>query len=524
MSTAAATTRRARLLRAELLRSHRTFTWGSLAVSLAMAVYCLVLAQAARLNGLYDDGGQWDGNILAWLSFYPAAVALPIGALTGAMAEWREQRWRYGGTAWRPMPAARSTLARAAVLVLAALAAQVVLLLPVVAHGLLLGQGLGPAGRYLPFGLLMWVGTGGAALLGALACRLLGGVGVGLAPAVASVCCVAGAVGAESAGWQLRPWTWLMRGSLPLLGVHGNSVPLEPGSPVWHWPWWPSAVLLTGLFAAALALLVAVPERSLGGRGRIRRLAKAGQIQPRRQGHGVSTSRPVLAALPASPRLSGRRRPLRALLLVLPWGVWSLLAVLMVAFISLVNALYGSGTALSVLGLVCLPVSATVAGMTAWSAQSGARRGLLLRERVGVLDAVTLGLTTVFLSAVATVSWVAAGGSAAAVSGLAPAHMLLVAPWVLLMSTAAAYAVNQLAGLATSVAVAVFGLLTSLVIAGTEVLSEALWPAAPWGWGQVVSTAPGRWVLVTGLSALLAAAGLGACVLGGRSAALRAGT
>ncbi|MCL3776704.1 MULTISPECIES: hypothetical protein [unclassified Actinomyces] len=510
-----------RLLRAELLRSRGTFTWGSLAVSLAVAVYCLVLAQVTLSSGLSVDGGQWDGNILAWLSFYPVAVALPAGALTGAMAEWREQRWRYGGTAWRPVPAARATLARAGVLTLAALAAQVVLLAPVVAHGLLMGQGPGPAGRYLPFGLLMWVGTAGAALLGALACRLLGGAAVGLAPAAALAWSVAGALGAESPGWLLRPWTWLVRGTLPLLGVHANSVSLEPGSPVWHWPWWPSAALLTGALAAALVLLMAVPERPVvaGGRGRRRRPGRAGEAQPRREARGaggvdVTTRVPETAGVPAASglvisgpaRAAGRPRPLRALLLVLPWGVWSLLAVLMVALTALVSAVYGPGAALSLLGLVGLPVSASVAGTTAWSAQSSARRGLLLRERAGVLDAAALGLTTVFLSAVATASWAAAGGSAAAASGLAPTHMLLVTPWVLLVTTAAAYAVTQLAGLATALVVAVLGLLTSLVIAGNEALSAALWPAAPWGWAHVVATAPATWPAVMGLSALLGAA------------------
>jgi len=134
------------LLRSELLRSHRTFTWGSVGVSLFIAAWSINLSHSLTSAGLVTDEGRWAGNILAWLSFYPDFFALIIGALVGAMTQWREQRIREGGTAWRGVAPGRIAIGRTAVLALSALACQLGWLVPVVGYGLASGAGWGPVG------------------------------------------------------------------------------------------------------------------------------------------------------------------------------------------------------------------------------------------------------------------------------------------------------------------------------------------------------------------------------------------
>ena len=96
------------------------------------------------------------------------------------MTQWREQRIREGGTAWRGVAPGRIAIGRTAVLALSALACQLGWLVPVVGYGLASGVGWGPVGDYLGFALLMWVDVTGASLWGMLATRLIGAGVVGL--------------------------------------------------------------------------------------------------------------------------------------------------------------------------------------------------------------------------------------------------------------------------------------------------------------------------------------------------------
>ena len=88
------------LVRAELTRSRRTFTWGVIGATLIFTVHTIILANASISSGVVTEL-QWNGNALAWMHMYAGAFAVPLGLLTGVMAQWRERRWRQGGTAWR---------------------------------------------------------------------------------------------------------------------------------------------------------------------------------------------------------------------------------------------------------------------------------------------------------------------------------------------------------------------------------------------------------------------------------------
>ena len=159
------------LVRAELTRSRRTFTWGVIGATLIFTVHTIILANASVSSGVVKEV-QWNGNALAWMHMYAGAFAVPLGLLTGAMAQWREQRWRQGGTAWRAVAPRRVAAARIVVLSLSALACQVALVAPVVGHALIVGNGWGPWDRYLLFATYMSPGPAPGAWQPSTCCEL----------------------------------------------------------------------------------------------------------------------------------------------------------------------------------------------------------------------------------------------------------------------------------------------------------------------------------------------------------------
>ena len=54
------------LLRAELLRSHRTFTWGVIGATAVFTIHTLILAHASVSAGAVVVT-SWNGNALAWM-------------------------------------------------------------------------------------------------------------------------------------------------------------------------------------------------------------------------------------------------------------------------------------------------------------------------------------------------------------------------------------------------------------------------------------------------------------------------
>lgn len=531
------------LLRAELLRSHRTFTWGAIGVSLFIAAWSINLSHSLMSAGLVTDEGRWAGNILAWLSFYPDFFALIIGALVGAMTQWREQRVREGGTAWRATDPRRVAGARAAVLALSALACQAGLLVPVVGYGLASGAGWGPVADYLRFAALMWVSVTGASLWGLALARLIGGVAVGLAPVAAAVWVIAGTLRAEGPTWLVEPWTWMIRTTLPLLGVHGNSVNLEPGDAAWSYPFWPGMLLQS--LVTVLGLVVVLVTAGTGGRAAwSTRRAGAGKRAADVTDDGVggahletavsSASSKVLLPAQVTAAGGGRRSTGLALAPVLPWRLWAVLTLPLLGLVALVRAAYSSSAAVSLVALAGVPITATVVGVTTWVSLRGAWRSLLMRTTPLRATCAALLPAWGFLSGVLLLAWgVGAAGSELfpvepdpelpAVAG--EVYVAVTIPFVALMLLALAYALTQTAGLAASITVTVIGLLAGLVIAGNEVIvsTPGLWLSAPWGWASVAGSYPARWLAVVGLSLVLALAALTVSAASGRRVAMRDG-
>ncbi|QHO90515.1 hypothetical protein CWT12_03035 [Actinomyces sp. 432] len=445
------------MLRAELGRSRRTATWGIPVAVVIFSLHALLVAHTA----LTADG--WNDGVLPWLNPYPAAFALPMGALTGAMAAWRERRHRVGGTAWRGVDPALTVAARVIVLAASALASQALLLAPLVIDALIRGAGWGPWSQYLLFALVMWVSVTGAGAWGLALGQWLGGIAVGLAPALALVWSAAGALQAEAPTWWARPWTWAMRPTLPLLEVHANGISLEAGSPVWDYPVAPGVLGSAGLcllgvgavlLGARRASALTGTRRAVGTLAGRRRAALSagfwsrtraaepasngsadapavpvfspdasssvssepvgpalaqGQVvpadSPAPSAHDERTSyglpQPVLDALAAP----GSRSTFRAVGLDLPWRLWAVLTAVLLGLLALTQAVYSAAYALPLFTLAGAPIAAWLAGATAWRAQADAWRGLVLRARPAVLAASTLTWAMVLLAVALIPAW-----------------------------------------------------------------------------------------------------------------------
>ena len=561
------------VLRAELLRSRRTFTWGVVVATLALAAWAINLAHSLTAAGVVGTDSRWGAasGVLAWMSNYPDMLAPALGTLVGAMTQWREQRIREGGTAWRGVAPGRIAIGRTAVLALSALACQLGWLVPVVGYGLASGAGWGPVGDYLGFALLMWVSVTGASLWGMLAVRLIGAGAVGLAPAAAAVWSIVGAVRAEGPTWAIEPWAWMARSTLPLLGVHGNGEKLEAGAAAWHYPLWPG--LLSQIVIAGLALALVIATTGRGGdrivrrpdllQRLFRRTGSGAGAEERASGAGpaalregpvtasratgpgagpTAASEPAAAPMPGSAAVSplmpaaavgpGPRGAVRALAPVLPWRIWAALEILLLAIIAVTRAVYSPSTAVSLLALAGVPVASAVVGISTWVCLRRAWRGLLMRAAPARLTAAALLAAWGFLCAALLAAWGAAAGGSQLLrtdpdlpAATGKVYVAMVIPFVALMLLTAAFAIAQVFDVAASIVVSALGLLAALVIAGNEVLMSmsSLWLSAPWGWASVAGSHPGRWLTVVGLSVLVALAALGASTASGRRVAVRSG-
>ena len=561
------------VLRAELLRSRRTFTWGVVVATLALAAWAINLAHSLTAAGVVGTDARWGAasGVLAWMSNYPDMLAPALGTLVGAMTQWREQRIREGGTAWRGVAPGRIAIGRTAVLALSALACQLGWLVPVVGYGLASGAGWGPVGDYLGFALLMWVSVTGASLWGMLAVRLIGAGAVGLAPAAAAVWSIVGAVRAEGPTWAIEPWAWMARSTLPLLGVHGNGEKLEAGAAAWHYPLWPG--LLSQIVVAGLALALVIATAGRGGdrivrrpdllQRLFRRTGSGAGAEERASGAGpaalregpvtasratgpgagpTAASEPAAAPMPGSAAVSplmpaaavgpGPRGAVRALAPVLPWRIWAALEILLLAIIAVTRAVYSPSTAVSLLALAGVPVASAVVGISTWVCLRRAWRGLLMRAAPARLTAAALLAAWGFLSAALLAAWGAAAGGSQLLrtdpdlpAATGKVYVAMVIPFVALMLLTAAFAIAQVFDVAASIVVSALGLLAALVIAGNEVLMSMsnLWLSAPWGWASVAGSHPGRWLTVVGLSVLVALTALGASTASGRRVAVRSG-
>ena len=534
------------LVRAELTRSRRTFTWGIIGATLIFTVHTIILANAS-INGGVVEEVQWNGNALAWMHLYAGAFAVPMGLLTGAMAQWRERRWRQGGTAWRAVEPRRVVTARIVVLSLSALACQAALVAPVVGHALIIGNGWGPWDRYLLFALFMWIVVTGSCAWGMAAFRVLRVIAVGVAPVLGLIWSGVGVTQAERTDWWTLPWTWTARVPLPLLGVHGNSVLLEEDSPVWGYPLLPGFLLTTGLtlVGIGLAVLSGMPrgvESSASSVAWLSRLLPSREHDDAALPETVSEQASVQASTPprSTPqirvtpatrmvRIPGTRSAVLAMAGALPWIMWVVLAVLLLAFLGVLRSTYPPDYGQSFLELVGVPVAAAITGIMVWGRIQPAWRTLLTRQGAGGILTSTAVLSALFLLPVLVISWIVTvlgdtltrtDPNLPAVTG--PVYGLMVMPAVAFMIAAVSLAVALCTRIVAAIVLNSILVVIGLLIGGNEIMAATwLWRLAPWGWMTVAHQFPERWLTIVVLSLLIGSMAMVSATLGARRAAIR---
>ena len=534
------------LVRAELTRSRRTFTWGVIGATLVFTVHTIILANASISSGVVKEL-QWNGNALAWMHMYAGAFAVPLGLLTGVMAQWRERRWRQGGTAWRAVEPRRVAAARLVVLSLSALACQVALVAPVVGHALIVGSGWGPWDRYLLFAAYMWIVVTGACAWGMAAFRVLRVIAVGVAPVLGFVWSVVGVVQAERSDWWMLPWAWTARVPLPLLGVHGSSVLLEVDSPVWGYPLLPGFVLTAALTLAGTGLAVlggtsggaessawfVIGLRGLlpGGQATGAQPENVSEQAPVEAPTSLPRSTPQLRATPATrmARIPGPRSAVLAMAGVLPWIVWAVLTTLLLAFLGVLHTVYPPGYGQSFLELMGVPVAAALVGITVWGRLQPAWRALITRRGAGAILTSAAVLSGFFLIPVLGASWgmTVLGDTLTRTDPTLPAvtgsvYGFMVMPAVAFMIAAVSLAVALSTRIVVAIVLNIILVIMGLLIGGNEVLAATwLWRLAPWGWMSIAHQFPERWLMIVVLSLLIGSVAMGTAALGARRAAIR---
>lgn len=488
------------MIKAEFLKTHATFTWYGSLFTLIASIYAWMMAAGSGV-----DAPGWNSGVVVWLNFYPVALALPIGALIGAVTQFREVKLRAGGTAWRAYSEPKQRLARILVLTSWAAWCQLLLVVPLVIVGICRGQGVGPWERLLVFAGVMWLSVTTACIFGMLAVLVLGRIAVGVAPLGALVWSMAGALVAETASWQWQPYSWLVRATIPLLGAHANGLALAADSPLWQQSVWQP---VAGNLLICIALLVAavlIPTVSFSPQlgaynAPAQRIAKSVHLW-QFPSHSTSDKQRVLAALAAT----------------LPWRLWGTVTGFLVLLLLLIKSVYPTSYVAAMLVFVAVPSFAVLVGVMAWTRNQAAWRQLLLR-----VSATRLHLALVVLIALAfccadSMMWLAAGGAL-----LQQPQLLVVFPVLSVLIAGSCFFLAAQFTMALSLMFATGALIGGLLVCGNEIFMDTLfWWTAPWGWANIVVYYPQRWFAVVLASIVLSTLVFTAAIVLAPRAALR---
>ncbi|MDN5915357.1 MAG: hypothetical protein L0I76_09660 [Pseudonocardia sp.] len=444
-----ATTDLRRALGAELVRARRS---PAALLPLVGIVVC-AMSGAGRL-AVSGTGGGWTG-LLSWHTLYVTGLSAVLVALLAGLTERRDRGSRSGGTPWRPVRPVAVRGARLLVLAGLSLVLNLLVFLPYVPLGLVLGLRDAPVGPLAGAAVLVWA-TGLGWLV--LACAIARWTGPFPVLGLSLLWQAAGAVQAESSLWWALPWTWSVRPVLPLVGVHHNGVSLEPGSPVWDYPAWPS--LLASALLAAAALPAYLADDGRGG-----------------------TSRALLGSL--------RRTAI---------GPLTLAVAVLLALVAAVRPSYLEG----LLGFVVLPTGAWVLAVLAWQAQAPAWRIVATRDHrphragralLGVLAGIVTGTC-----AFAGLLMVLIGDDAGYVASRVAVGVSV--GWAIVALTLWLYTRFHLA---VALTVNVLGGMTGVLFGGSTLAASWLWLAGPSGW-MLSATGPTRTAVAITLSLGVAAA------------------
>lgn len=429
-------------------------------------------------------------STLAWNNLWVVGLGPTFAALVPTALVRMENRTRSGGTKWLGLDAGQERVVRMGViLVHLFLANLIAFAFPLLAGSVLGVEGSAPWGTAIA---LMITCTAGQSVVAAIALRLADATRpvIGL---------VAGLVWAfswivvqtvESPTWYWMPGNWVIQGSLPLLGTNANGTALDPGSYLGTASAWPATVL--SIFLAVLLTVVAVPRAVRPVHNMpattappARRAAPAGAERTAPLAH-AEQSPARTAQLPAR-ATHGSARISSALFSAI--GAWRFIVPALGAITLTVLATRWRpvGDIDTFLGLIVIPFFATLLPVQLWSLFSPIWRVIAARPTRSLrpMSAMVAGeITVVVISTLAALAALAAGFGlpidAAVTTFIACAACACI---VVPVMTAAAVYFGTAAATGVGFIALLFGLLT-----GTGPLHDALWYAAPWGWGNLDST------------------------------------
>ncbi|KAA5833530.1 hypothetical protein F1721_14725 [Saccharopolyspora hirsuta] len=421
---------------------------------------------------------SWSGA-LGFQNLWAVFAGPMLTALLVATAARVENASRGGGTWYRPVRPGFRRLSRFTVLATRSLLLNALAVLPLVlVIGALSDPTSIPWGRTAAIIVVLW-----ASQLGVLSLLLWLSLHVGWLVVLGAglMWTVLGVVLAESPSWAALPFTWLVRGVLPLIGTHANGIALEPGAALAAASPWPPTML-----GAALA----VPFLLLP---RIRTATRAPRSKP---------VEPQLRWTSAEVERPGRPRVLAAVVVILRGTALRWLCPAAVALIGVWLTWHDPGRSVELFTLVVLPIGTLVLGLLAWYAcapgwRATAARSTGTTKPALALTGVAIGITAAVSVASAAVYLVAglplADAGSIALTGTAVGAMLTAFSLWLAIRTS----------FATAVAVGVVGVLAGILIGGTE-MQRTLWPLVPWAWADLLDR-----MLITVPVSIAAAAALG---------------
>lgn len=476
---------------AEWLRSWRSFTMWMPLVVIGIAVISRLLSFGVIATPLSSA------------HFYGVGIVVPLGVLMGVAGQKRDANLRQGGVIWRHTSLARTLLARAVVVAAYSIIAHA-------AMAVILSGASVPTTRLILLVVISVVTFMTMWIIGVLLWAMIGGAALFLGPIGGLAWCVAGVLSADSPQWVFLPWTWYFRPTLPVYGVLPNSVSAATTGPdSWVWdvaigpPLLLQALLAVAVFAGVLALGRAASAQQMPGRHRPQAAQPSHSTPPSRRATQPRGDANVYATATAS------RSIVRGLASTLPWPTLLGLSVILIAIVVGVRALRGVEVASALASFVGIPAAATTTAVLIAGTQAEAWPSLMfrpLRNRIAVTLA-GIGLSFVVPVVVVTVVTATALPDPAVVNGHRWFYQFFVCGFVAAMIFLVELVI-AMRSITAAIAVAIAGLIWSILVGGSVLAESPLWWTAPLSWVEVARLFPERWVLIIGASLLISAVAL----------------
>lgn len=206
------------LIQAELIRTRNsTLQW--------FPLVGLLIGVISSTFSFWSSGADDASGVLSWQAMFVTGMAAPLLALLGGLSEDRERSARNGGVDLRFVSMQGTRAARLIVLIL--ISALLHCLNFGTAWMLSVLAGREGAGLLLEAGFVSFIANVSTVAVFVLIARFIPLIPVLL---LAIIYQLIGTLTAENSFWMFVPPSWSVRAMLPVLGIHANAVPIEPGN------------------------------------------------------------------------------------------------------------------------------------------------------------------------------------------------------------------------------------------------------------------------------------------------------